>query len=151
MQLELPPWSQFQPMLLELVVYGWIAAWVWSLWLDATRSHEVKGLPAWAWALILVIAPLTAPLFLALGAPISPRTLRKVALAAAIAVVAAVVVVAIQQIGIMDCRIADHGRTRVCEMEPRSMLLPLVIAAAVFVGSIPFLRQRRSAAPRSFA
>jgi len=71
--------------------------------------------------------------------------------AAAIAVVAAVVVVAIQQIGIMDCRIADHGRTRVCEMEPRSMLLPLVIAAAVFDGAIPFLRERRSAAPRSFA
>ena len=57
-------------MLLELVLYGWIAAWAWSLWLDVTRWREVKGLPAWAWALILVIAPLTVPLFLALGAPI---------------------------------------------------------------------------------
>ena len=72
-------------------------------------------------------------------------------MAAAIAVVAAVVVVAIQQIGIMDCRIADHGRTRVCEMEPRSMLLPLMVAAAAFVGTIPFLRERRSTGPRSFA
>jgi hypothetical protein len=150
-QLELPPWSQFQPMLIELVVYGWIAAWVWSLWLDATRADKVKGLPAWAWALILVIVPLAVPVFLAVGAPISARAVGKVVLAAAIAVIAGVVVVAIQQIGILDCRIVDHGRTRVCTMEPRSMLLPLVISAIAFVGAIPFLRERRSAAPRSFA
>jgi hypothetical protein len=150
-QLELPPWSQFQPLLLQLVVYGWIAAWVWSLWLDATRADEVKGLPAWAWALVLVLMPLTVPLFLALGAPISTRALGKVVLAAAIAVIAGVAVVAIQQIGIMDCQIVDHGRTRVCTMEPRSMLLPLVIAAIAFIGAIPFLRERRPAAPRSFA
>ena len=146
MQLELPPFSQFSPTLLSLLVLGWAIGWAWSLFVCAARSDEVKHLPAWAWALMLLIAPVTVPLFLAVGAPISQRGGRAIGVAAVAAVVVAVGVVALQQIGIMDCRVVDHGLTRVCEREPRSTLLPLAlaIAAAALAGGAVMGRGRRS-------
>jgi hypothetical protein len=147
-QIELPPFSQFWPSLLLLLTLGLTAAWGWSLWLLVTGWGRVRGLPAWLWAVLLIVVPIvTAPLFLLVGAPISSRARRAAAVAAAAALVVTVGVVAIQQIGIMDCRVAHDRLTEVCVMEPRSDALPIVLGvlAAIIIG---ILVQRPWRTPR---
>jgi hypothetical protein len=156
MQLELPPFSQFSPALLLLLALGWTAAWGCSLWLLATRSGGVRRLPVWLWAVLLVIAPIvTAPVFLLIGAPpISSRARRAAVIAVMAAVVITVVVVAIQQIGSLDCRIAPRDPlTQVCEMEPRSVALPVGsgVLAAIIVGTFVVRRRRPARTPQPLA
>ncbi len=144
-QLQLPPFSQFEPpMLLVLTLVG-AAGWGWSLYLLATAPANVKRLPVWLWAVLLVLVPVvTTPMFLLVGAPISSRARRVVAVSAVTAVLVTTVVVAIQQIGILDCRTAADGLTGVCEMEPRSTMLPVAagILGAIVVGGFALLRRR---------
>ena len=65
MQLQLPPFSQFEPALLVVLTIVGAAAWGWSLFLLATAPANVKRLPVWLWAVLLVLVPfVTAPLFL---------------------------------------------------------------------------------------
>jgi hypothetical protein len=140
-QLELPPFSQFSPSLMLWLTFGLTAAWAWSLWLLITGWDRLRGLPAWQWAVALIVAPIvSAPAFLVFGAPADSSRVRRVAATALLAgVVVTEVVVAIQQIGITDCqvvRVAHHGATGVCWMEARSDSLPVLlgILAAVIVG-----------------
>jgi hypothetical protein len=147
-QLELPPFSQFSSSLVLLLAVGLTAAWAWSLWLLVTGWGRLRGLPAWLWAVLLIFAPtVSTPAFLVIGAPTdSSRARRAAAIAALAGVVVTVVVVAIQQIGIMDCRGGVRGG--VCEMEPRSDSLPVVLGvlAAVIVGILvrrPWYTARR--------
>jgi hypothetical protein len=156
MQLELPPFSQFVPSILMLLVIGWTTAWVWAVWLLATGSKSVRYLPVWLWAALLVLAPIVAaPAFLLIGAPLtSSRARREAAIAAVTAVVVTVTVVAIQQVGIWDCRIArEDPLTEVCEMAPRSTMLPVVlgVAAAIAVGVVLSLRRRHARTPQVLA
>lgn len=152
MQLELPPFSQFVPSLLLLLTLGWTAAWVWSVWLLATRSEDVVGPPVRLWAVLLVLAPVvTAPVFLLVGAPISTRTRRGAVYAAVTAVAVTVGVVAIQQIGIWDCRsVRKDPLTEVCEMAPRSTTLPLALAvlSAIIVAALVIRRRNPAGAPQ---
>jgi hypothetical protein len=144
-QLELPPFSQFTPSVLLLLGVGAVAAWGWSLGLLAGTPERARFLPVWLWAVLLVIVPgMSVPVFLLIGSPPIPRrTWRAIAMAVAAALVVTIGVVAIQQIGIMDCRVVRH--TGVCEMEPRSTWLPigLGIAAAIFVGTLALVRGHR--------
>jgi hypothetical protein len=153
MQLELPPFSQFSPSLLILFALGFAAAWGWSLGLLATGAGGVRVLPTWLWAVLLLVAPVVSvPVFLLIGSPpTSARTGRAVCLAAITALVVTVAVVAIQQIGIWDCRIAH--RTRVCEMEPRSAMLPVVfgVLAAIVVGTFVVRRGHPERSPSPLA
>jgi hypothetical protein len=143
MQLELPAFSQFSPSLLLLLAFGVVAAWGWSLGLLASAPRSLRLLPAWAWAIALVVAPIVAvPLFLLFGVPpLSRRTWVAIEIAVVAAIATTVAVVAIEQIGIVDCRVVHASQ--VCEMEPRSALLPvgLGIAAAIFVGTIALERR----------
>jgi hypothetical protein len=151
-QLELPPFSQFSPSLLLVLTLVWTAAWGWSLGLLATGSGGVRRLPVWLWTVLLVIAPVvTAPVFLLIGAPISSRARRAAVIAVMTAVVVTVVAVAIQQIGILDCRIAH--RSQVCEMEPRSVLLPVGLGflAAIVVGTFLVRPRRPAGTPQPLA
>jgi hypothetical protein len=146
MQLELPPFSQFEPSLLLLLVVGWVAAWIWSVWLLATEPEGVRFLPVWLWAVFLVLVPVvTAPVFLLIGAPLSSSGVRLwAAIAATTAVVVTVAVVGIQQIGIMDCRVAKEDRlTGVCEMAPRSTTLPVVLGLSAAILVVAFAMRRR--------
>lgn len=141
MQLELPPFSAFVPPLLLMMVLGGTAAWGWSLGLLAMEPDGTRLLPAWLWTVLLVIAPIaTVPVFLVIGAPpISSRVWRAVAAAATVAVIVTGLVVATQQIGILDCRtVARDPMTEVCEREPRSEVLPvgLGVVAAFVVGTL---------------
>ena len=152
MQLQLPPFSRFEPALLLLLVLGVTAAWGWSFWLLATAPDGVRRLPVWLWAALLVIAPvITVPMFLLIGpSPISSRVRRAAAIAAMAAIIVTVVVVAIQQIGILDCRIAPGDPlTEVCEMEPRSTMLPVGsgVLAAIVVGTFVVRRRRPKRSP----
>ena len=144
MQLELPPFSQFSPSLLMLLALGFAAAWAWSLGLLATGSGGVRLLPIWLWGALLLVAPVVSvPVFLLIGSPPdSAHARRAAALAAITALVVTAAVVAIQQIGIWDCRIVH--RTGVCEMEPRSTMLPVAlgILAAIVVGTLVVRRPR---------
>ena len=90
----MPPFSQFVPSLLLLLVLGWTAAWIWSVWLLATGWDEVRRLPVWVWAVFLVLVPVvTAPVFLLIGAPVtSSRARRWAGIAAMTAVVVATLV-----------------------------------------------------------
>ncbi len=60
------------------------------------------------------------------------------------AVIVTAAVVAIQQIGILDCRTAPDGLTEVCEMAPRSTMVPVAagILTAIAVGGFVVLRRR---------
>jgi hypothetical protein len=152
MQLELPPFSQFEPSLLLLLVFGWTAAWIWSVSLLATGSHGVRRLPAWLWAVLLVLVPVvTAPVFLLIGAPVnSSRARRWGAIAAMTAVVVTVAVVAIQQIGIMDCRVAPKDRlTQVCTMATRSATLPVLLGLSAAIVVVAFAFAMRGSPARS--
>jgi hypothetical protein len=156
MQLELPPFSQFEPSLLLLLVFGWAATWIWSVWLLATGWDDVRFLPVWLWAVFLVLVHVeTAPMFLLIGAPVSSsRARRGAAIAAMTAVVVTVAVVAIQQIGIMDCRVAPKDRlTEVCEMAPRSATLPVVLGllAAMLVVAFAMRRRHPARSPQALA
>jgi len=156
MQLELPPLSQFLPSVWLLFTLGFVAAWGWSVWLLATGRSGVRLLPVWFWAVLLVIAPIVSvPLFLVFGASLSSSPSRRAAAIGAIAaLVATVAVVAIQQIGIWDCRVASEDPlTRVCEMEPRSILLPVAfgILSAIAVGILVMRRQRPTPPPQPLA
>ncbi len=76
-QLQLPPFSQFEPALLLVLTLVGAAAWGWSLFLLATAPANVKRLPVWLWAVVLVFVPfVAAPIFLLVGAPISSRARR---------------------------------------------------------------------------
>lgn len=147
MQLALPPFSQFQPALFLLLELGLTATFGCSLWLLLTTAPDrIRRLPYWLWLVLIVIVPVVAPaMFLLFGAPSSSARLRRaVALAAIGAVVVTVTVVAIQQIGIWNCRLAPGDPlTRVCELEPRSELVPVVsgVLAAILVGTAT--RRRR--------
>jgi hypothetical protein len=146
MQLQLPPFSQFVPSLLLLLVLGWTAAWIWSVWLLATGSEGVRRLPVWLWAVFLVLVPVvTAPVFLLIGAPVnSSRARRWGAIAAMTAVVVTVAVVGIQQIGILDCRVAPKDRlTEVCTMAPRSATLPVLVGLSAAIVVVAFAMRRR--------
>ncbi len=146
MQLELPPFSQFTPSLLVLLTVLWVAAWGWSVLLLITRSNGVRGLSLWLWVVLLVFAPMvSAPVFLIGGAPISAQARRAAVIAAATGVVITVTVVAMQQIGIMDCRVVH--RTQVCEMEPRSDVLPVAVGMAAAIGAGAFMMRRRHSTP----
>ncbi len=156
MQLELPPFSQFEPSLLLLLVVGWVAAWIWSVWLLATESEGVRFLPVWLWAVFLVLVPVvTAPVFLLIGAPLSSSRARRWAgIAAMTAVVVTVAVVGIQQIGILDCQVAaEDPLTRVCWMEPRSATLPVVLGllAAIVVAAFEMRRRHTAGSPQALA
>ena len=154
MQLQLPPFSQFVPSLLLLLTVGWVVAWVWSVGLLATRSENVRGLPVWLWAVLLVLAPVTAAVFLLVGAPVSRRARKGAAVAAMTAVLVTVGVVAIQQIGILDCRVARRDPlTEVCEMAPRSTTLPVALGvlAAIVVGAFVVRRRHPAGAPQPLA
>ena len=149
MQLELPPFSQFSPSLFLLLALGFAAAWAWSLGLLATGSGGVRLLPVWLWGVLLLVAPVVSvPVFLLIGSPPnSAHARRAAALASITALVVTVAVVAIQQIGIMDCRIVH--RTGVCEMEPRSTMLPVAlgILAAIVVGTFVARRHHPQTPP----
>ena len=70
------------------------------------------------------------------------------------AVVVTVAVVAIQQIGIMDCRVARKDRlTGVCEMAPRSTTLPVVLGllAALLVVAFAMRRRHPARSPQPLA
>ena len=143
-QLQLPPFSQFEPALLLVLTLVGAAAWGWSLFLLATAPADVKRLPVWLWAVLLVFVPfVAAPMFLLVGAPISSRARRAVAISAVTSVIVTTVVVAIQQIGILDCRTAPDGLTGVCEMAPRSTMVPVAagILTAIAVGGFVVLRR----------
>jgi hypothetical protein len=153
MQLELPPFSQFSPSLLMLLALGFAAAWGWSLGLLATASGGVRLLPVWLWAVLLLVAPVVSvPVFLLIG---SPPTSSRARLAAAVAAITALIVTAavvgIQQIGILDCQIAH--KTRVCEMEPRSAMLPVALGvlAAIVVGTFVVRRPGPARTPPPLA
>jgi hypothetical protein len=113
----------------------------------ASSPARTRFLPAWLWGILLVLLPFViVPVFLIAGSPpISRRTWRAVAVAVGAAIVVTVGVVAIQQIGIMDCWVIK--RTGVCVMEPRSTLLPVAcgVAAALSTGTLALVRRRRSA------
>jgi hypothetical protein len=143
-QLELPPFSQFSPSLLLLLAVGLFAAWVWSFGLLMAGSSEVRRLPVWLWAVFLVVAPfVSGPLFLLFGAPARAR--RAAAVAVASAVVVTVGVIAIQQIGIWDCRTVRGSG--VCEMEPRSVLLPVAVGVWAGIVAAVLVGWRRRATP----
>jgi hypothetical protein len=145
-QLELPPFSRFDPALIVLVGFIGAAVWGWSVFVLATKPGSVRRLPVWVWAILLVIVPfVAAPTFLLIGAPkASSRARRAIAISAIAAVVVTTGAVAIQQIGIVDCRIAPDRLTQVCEMEPRSTLLPVAIGVVAAIGIAAFiLRPRR--------
>ena len=147
MQLELPPFSHFTPSLLVFTTLLLAAAWGWSIWLLATRISEVRVLPAWAWVLLLILVPLpTTVVFLLVGAPpITSQAWRTAGLAVVVGLLVVVGVVAVQQIGIMDCRTVH--RTEVCSMASRSYMVPVWIAAlamAVVVGLRSWRRRPRS-------
>jgi hypothetical protein len=100
----------------------------------------------WLWAVFLVLVPVVAaPVFLLIGAPvISSRARRWAAIAAMTAVAVTVAVVAIQQIGILDCRVTPKDRlTRVCEMAPRSTTLPVVLGLLAAIVVIAFAMRER--------
>ena len=145
-QLEPPPFSQFEPALLLLLTLVGSVAWGWSLFLLATASANVKRLPVWLWAVLLVIVPfVTTPVFLLVGAPISSKARRAVVVLAAAAVLVTTVVVAIQQIGIFHCWTTADGLTEMCEMEPRSTMVPVaagILAAIAVGGGFALLRRR---------
>ena len=146
MQLELPPFSQFIPSLLMLLTVLWVAAWGWSVLLLITRANGVRGLSIWLWVALLVFAPMVSALvFLIGGAPISARARRAAVVAAATAVVVTVAVVALQQISIMDCRVVR--RSQVCEMEPRSDVLPVAVGMSAAIGAGAFMMRRRPSTP----
>ncbi len=145
MQLELPPFSQFVPSLLLLLTLGLAAAWIWSVWLLATGSDDVRFLSVWLWPVFLVLVPIVTPLvFLLIGAPVtSSRARHWAAIAAMTAVVVTVAVVAIQQIGILDCRVARRDPlTEVCEMAPRSTTLPVVLGLLAAMLVVAFAMRR---------
>jgi hypothetical protein len=153
MQLELPPFSQFSPSLLMLLALGFAAAWGWSLGLLATGSGGVRLLPVWLWAVLLLVAPVVSvPVFLLTGAPpMSPEARRAAVLAAIAALVVTVAVVAIQQIGILDCRVVH--KSQVCVMEPRSASLPVLfgVIAAIAVGTLVVRRRHPAPTPPPLA
>jgi hypothetical protein len=144
-QLELPPFNQFTPSLYLLLAIAGVAAWGWSLGLLAAAPARTRFLPAWVWGILLVLLPfVTVPVFLVAGGPsISRPTWRAIAMAVAAAILVTIGVVAVQQIGILDCRVVRHSR--VCEMEPRSLSLPIAlgIGAAVSAGTLALARRPR--------